>query len=385
MQVFSELPESDQEEVIRLYYESDLPVHEIISQFHLSHKPGRLTNEFPPLITDEQCPYCDVELVLRRPTRTGSNYRDYHPYCNTCGHGKRHPCRCENCRKRSEQIANSLAADRLEGIQSSFPYQEIGPGYFPHSMREAVALIAADRHSLDQYYTSFHPEIESPLPFGATWFMSKEMLMLLFRSGVMQVDHDSDPDAFIFDDKLDIPEFYPMKCKWLYLPVNSIDFRRELLRSISRVLETGKWPDAWECEIDHIWREIVKAECLAHMTILHSERNLQFEINEPKTIDTIMRGLRAFSPAQLNNLCWQSVRDTVDYMAKENIPSRSAQNVSRAILSRKIDRALVDGWQVKPSHRDRRLPRSAASHVFFDLVTGFGDSYFREVAPGTEE
>lgn len=381
---FSELSGTDQQEVMRLYYETDIPVADIISRYNLTHKPGRLTKEFPLIDTGALCPYCGISLLQRRPTRTSTAYRDYQPECPECGHGKREPCRCRNCKVEAERIAAMEEAERCCIIQAEFPNREIKPDYFPQTMREAVALVAADRHTLDEFYENFFPTREQPLPYGPTWEVSKDFLMVLFASGIMQVDQSSDPDAFIFEGDMTIKQFYPMKCKWRYMPINEVAFRRHLINSTVEALESGHWPAHWEQELDQIWHGIVLAECVSHFELLHWERNLPFSRDEPKTIDTIIRGLKKYSPAQISNLCWQSARDTVDYMVKNEIPSRSAQNVSRAILARKIDKAIVDGWKLKPSVRDRRLPRSAVSHVFFDVVTGFGEGYFREVAPAEE-
>ena len=172
-----------------------------------------------------------------------------------------------------------------------------------------------------------------------------------------------------------------MSCEWLLLPANEFACRRTLIEGCQSTLSSGNWPPEWEDEIDTLWNMIALGECTAHLEALHHERNLEFEVSDAKTTEVVKRALLSFSPAQVINLCWQSARDAVDYMAKKQIGRGAGQSVVRGILDRKIDKYLANDWKLNPSRRDRRLPRSAISVVFFDVVTGFGDEYFNEVPP----
>ncbi len=378
---FSDLSGADQEEVIRQYYESDKTIKSIISEFGLIHQPGQLVGQFPPVQTQDLCPYCREKLVCARESRSGYSYKSNAAFCESCGHSNQPYCTCSNCRAVAEHQAQTERREKLERIAESFPYQEVDVQLVPKSMENAVGLLAMDRHSIDEHYTRCYPAAEEPIPLAPTFEFSKSIVMGLFQQSLIQVDHNSPSDAFVFGEKRHIERFYPMQCEWLLLPLNAIEDRRHLIDGVFRLLDAGDWPEEGESEIDLLWRRIAIAECEAHFQLLHDERHLAFEMSEPKTIDTIDRGLDHFSPAQMANLCWQSARDAVDYMAKEGLPQKLGQNMSRTILSRKIDRAVTDRWQVKPARRDRRLPRSSFSGVFFDVVTGFGETYFQERPP----
>jgi len=290
LQKFSDLPITDQEEVIRQYYETENTVKSIIKDFNLAHQPGQLVSQFPPIITQEVCPFCEVNLVKARESRNGSSFRSNASYCQNCGHTSNQYCTCENCNTERKRLDQALQLNKFKQISESFLHKKIEVSDFPNTLMQALALIALDRHSIDESYQRCYPSLVKPIPLGPTYNFSTSLVMSLFSKDILQVDHGSKLEAFIFNESSFTDQFYPMECDWLFLPLNSTEDRRRIIENTFQIIDTGDWPQNWEEEIDQIWRQITTSECEAHLHLLHSERHLKFEMNEPKTIDTIQRG-----------------------------------------------------------------------------------------------
>jgi hypothetical protein len=139
---YADLTSEEQNSVLKLYYESEIPVRTIIENYEIDCTPGRLSKQFPPFVLDEDCPFCDIPLVQRRSSRTRSGFNDYEPVCENCGHGKRNPCRCHNCKENREEAARLDRQEKQSLIVLSFAYEELEGPIEPLSMKEAVSLLS---------------------------------------------------------------------------------------------------------------------------------------------------------------------------------------------------------------------------------------------------
>lgn len=122
-------------------------------------------------------------------------------------------------------------------------------------------------------------------------------------------------------------------------------------------------------------------ECIEHYDYQLRKRSFEFGKFGDKTHSTFERLLTKFSVGQIFNLTWQSVRDTNDYILTEGIPSYQGKNMFVGAIQRKGDKAIAEGWTIKPSRRDYNCPQTVVSSTFFDLFLGRGQKYMEDIPP----
>ena len=76
-----------------------------------------------------------------------------------------------------------------------------------------------------------------------------------------------------------------------------------------------------------------------------------------------------------------AVRDTVDYIARNNISRNRGKNIFIGAIQRKADKAKAEGWELKHFGRDLNCPQTSVSSTFFNLFLELEDSAFETVPP----
>ena len=108
------------------------------------------------------------------------------------------------------------------------------------------------------------------------------------------------------------------------------------------------------------------------------QRNFDLPEVGEKTHATFDNLLDHFSPAQAFNITWQSVRDTTDYIVRENLPKYRAKNMFIGAVQRKADKYRAEGWEARNSRRDFNCPQTVLSSTFFDTFVRVGEKSFTE-------
>lgn len=147
---------------------------------------------------------------------------------------------------------------------------------------------------------------------------------------------------------------------------------------------TGSWPPLWtllwEDDWRELWKEISLHECLSYLRLVLGEHGLPFRPGE-KTHLVLDETLESFSVAQVWGMIWRAGRDAAAFFMRRNATRPHAANTVVGSIQRHAERALSEGWDIQPFNRDRRLPRSALSQVFFGKALGAGDAGFEMVIP----
>jgi hypothetical protein len=107
-----------------------------------------------------------------------------------------------------------------------------------------------------------------------------------------------------------------------------------------------------------------------------AQRDFEQPIIGKKTESTFETLLNDFSTSQIFNITWQSVRDTIDYMVRDNVPRFKIQNTFIGAISRKATKAKSEGWELRSSRRDFNCPQSVISSTYYDLFLGLGELAF---------
>ncbi|WP_193076115.1 hypothetical protein [Pseudomonas sp. FME51] len=123
--------------------------------------------------------------------------------------------------------------------------------------------------------------------------------------------------------------------------------------------------------------EVQLFECLAFLKHTLCEHRLHFSPGE-KTKLVISQCLRCFSVAQIYNFIWRAVKDSAAYYMRGGIGKLQAANSVVGNISKNMEKALANNWEVAPFKRNYRMPQSAISQLIFNTVLETDDGGFNQ-------
>jgi hypothetical protein len=269
--------------------------------------------------------------------------------------------------------------------------EELGP-------RHAAALAALARVALSEDLRRIRPVLSAEARFAPTPEFGKDLLVELHERGTIMIAPEAPLSAFDFGDDPETGEAYvaswrPLEVDWFakfsdvpearatdgpdaerLTPEERRGRDSELGRLYVAELEdaldaSGPWPPLWalmweEDDWRRLWREISLGECLAYLRLVLGEHGLPFRAGD-KTRLVLGEVLERFSVAQIWGMIWRAGRDAAAFYMRNNSTREHAANTVVGSIQRQAERALGEGWDLRSFRRDRRLPRSALSEVFF--------------------
>lgn len=141
-------------------------------------------------------------------------------------------------------------------------------------------------------------------------------------------------------------------------------FDEEIAHSVKRSLEFNAL-----CKEAHL------NECIGFLKVMLEEHQLYLSPGE-KSRQMLSRCLEHFSVAQVYNFIWRAAKDAAAYYMRSSISKRQAANSVVGNISRSMERALANDWEVKPFGRNYNLPQSSLSRVIFNMILGTDDGGF---------
>ena len=282
-------------------------------------------------------------------------------------------------------------------------------------LRHAVALAALARVGLSEDLREFRPVLSAEARFAPTPEFGKDLLVELRERGTIMIAPEAPLSAFDFADDPEtggayVASWRPLEVDWFAkfadapeeleaahdpdAPRLSPEERRRrdselgglYVAELEDALDaSGPWPPLWalmweEDDWRGLWREISLNECLAYLRLVLGEHGLPFRAGD-KTRLVLGEVLDRFSVAQVWGMIWRAGRDAAAFYMRRNSTREHAANTVVGSIQRQAERALGEGWDLRPFRRDRRLPRSAVSEVFFAKALRAGDAGFDGVMP----
>lgn len=385
------LSESQIQSLIARYYSSE-KIQALLHEYQIDCIPSQFHSLLPPeTLDDQQCRYCDVSMVRQRPSRTSLKYGESISSCPQCGHrqGKR-PCRCEHCiaaERRSEQILREVEEEKIRAFcYTTWPTDIHQPAAQDLDLRTAVALLTlartclvvdeADGDESSPSCMTLESLANATIPLAPRGDLASFLLGELSAQGLIAISDLSSPDAFTFEEG-ELRSYYPSRVRWL-LTVEDPD---RLLAEISLLAEDAdQWPSHWSMGVKDLWLEIALGECKEFFR--HSAEQRRLPETGEKSTETMLKSLlQHFSVAQCYLIIWSCAQRAADFLVRNRCNTKHAANFMIGECQRWADRARAENWEVKPFKRNFNLPRSAISHVFFDVFLKIGEAGF-DAVPG---
>jgi hypothetical protein len=254
------------------------------------------------------------------------------------------------------------------------------------SLKTAVYLMSLTRHLISEDLRFAFPFDKTHTKLAPTLKFLEQMHDNLQNEGIINLSPESKPESFTYNEETtEITSYAVRRNLWEFLSPFSIQEKKAYIRELEEVISSDSWPEHWHTESNKLWHSIALHECLEYLTYLLESRQFPIEDFGEKTIATFEALLKKFSIAQIFNLSWQSIRDTVDFLRQKMIPHAQAQSVFTGILLRKVDHVLAQGWIVRDSRRDFICAQSVVSKTLFNLFLKVGDAVLTMRAPELNE
>lgn len=265
-------------QLIRRYYEGD-KVKDLIKEFSIDikiSKSGKLVSFFPRKVLEEKCPYCDIHLQEKRPSKsaiTSNDFKREHlPTCPSCGHiaaelfsypitktgwnSKKAlaPCACRHCTETKLDNAQACIEEFNAHRDGQITFQEL-------ELKDLIQLAAfcSDAElSNGEYSLSRHKHLS---PGGNS---DDQMLKELLKKGILKISKQTGLQAFSFDEKHDVININLLKCSHVpnvkYKHLDTL--KEEALEEVTRRFDSSIVFDLYR----HFWAE---AELMAFYSLNH--------------------------------------------------------------------------------------------------------------------
>ena len=366
-------------------YQGKEKVAVLIEKFGIDAKPGNLIYLFPPIIHEDLfCQYCeDTNLVSNIASRTSYSSSSQTPHCPKCMHQNSERCWCGNCIEKANVAQEEAARRQSDFVKAAYTREvEPPPSVNNITLRDAVFILAMARHSLTEDMKFVEPFSNDEVALAPLYEFQNDIVTHLYGEQFITISPDSPGNAFIFDKaETCVTGYVSDRVLWEFLPGLVAGDKAAYIKGLQTVAGGDEWPDHWRADVPNLWHHIAKYECLEFFLHLLDQRGyLPYTIGE-KTHTTFDNLLADFPISRIINLSWMAVRDTIDFIARNNIPRNQGKNIFIGAIQRKADRALADGWDVRHFRRNYNCPQTVVSATFFKLFLRLGDSAFETVPP----
>lgn len=197
------------------------------------------------------------------------------------------------------------------------------------------------------------------------------LLKGLRNTGVLQFSKRSPITAFGVGESPGTFTYYPSRMAWRFATAAHEPDTKSLGQILNESIDEGTTAEDLWATISTIWWEVGRSECRRYFDEKLEEYRLH--ISEGNALDAaINHALLHFSIPQVRNLIWRVAKDTAAYSARADVVRPQAINSIPGTLTRKVDRAVVDGWDLKPFFLKWEEEECALITTLFDRVLGSG-------------
>lgn len=253
------------------------------------------------------------------------------------------------------------------------------------SFSQAVYLLSVIRSGASEDLEYIIPHEYYEIPLSPCESYDEEILMQLYRADLLFVHPGSNKHENVIVVKGDPPSFrfYPLDVHWL---IQLVDLKKpeKTIEELEKILSAKKWPASWSSEVNALRTRIALEESLQYLRYVLSEHGFNFNVGE-KTTQTVKSLLNDFSVAQIYNFCWRAAKDAAAFYLRSRVPKKQAANIVPGAIQRMFEKAIVEGWEVKPFQRNFNVPQCMVSQVLYNTTLKIGDEGFNRPVPREDE
>lgn len=328
--------------------------------------------------------YCRDELCSRecgrvQPYSSRSDYEQRRRYRPA------NPFVCSECqladRRQQQEEQEQRRRALVQILERELATASAGYVSFEHrSFREAVLFVSLVRAGASEDLASIRPLEGLEPPYTPNPEFDKACVLELYRNEIVRI-HPQSPESSVFAD-VNGYRFYAPRVFWaISTPVDLS--RRQVVENVEQLLsDAEQWPEDWLWEQREMHHEIALQECLQYLRVAMDVHGFDQQAIGDKTKSVLQSVLKHFSIAQAYNFIWSAAKNAAAFMVREGVPKPHAANTIPGSIQRRLERTLVEKWEVSPFRRDFRAPQSHLAHVLFTVALHLPDGGFTSIPPG---
>lgn len=202
-----------------------------------------------------------------------------------------------------------------------------------------------------------------------------EALDILRDTMLLEIEPYSNLEAFKINADGDL-SYYPSSVWHVPTFVTNLESVPAFMSDLNSALDDSEWPDHWHLELDDVYMWIAEAELKSLLRLALGDRGLPFIYGE-KTQQALLQLLEHFSLGQAYSFIYRAAVNAVDYQARSGVYGKQASNSIVGHISRNVDRALTEGWTIKPYNRpSSRVPETMLSATFSRKILKLDNEWF---------
>ena len=384
----SHLTNEEIENVIKQYY-NGVKNSILINKYNIDISSSLLVKTFPPKIHfDKVCLLCNVPMLSYRKSKSSDSTETI--FCRECKHELNSsccPCKvCKDYRLEKEMIAKekkqALHHAQREIILDEYRTEkEYSIDVSELDIQMKLYLSALLQASFSEDLKDIKPLSLSSLkltPITSNKEHETKIISFLKQNRLIIFSPNTSLDSVIIEENK-IVHYNPLDATYrLNISKDELDINTEALLYFEDEDEDME-------KIDNelllaLWLEIGLYECLEYLYVRLDEYNLPSQQIGDKTISAIKEALNHFSISQVFYFIWKATKDSAAYYQKERITKKHAVNIVAGDISRTMEKAIAQNWDISKYGRAYKYPQSIVSEVFFDRVLKIGDKGFDSVA-----
>jgi hypothetical protein len=173
--------------------------------------------------------------------------------------------------------------------------------------------------------------------------------------------------------------YYPFKVQWQFVADREGRSFREVFRTISSVIDQRTARSDYYSAITDLWWLLGLHDAISYLQSKLSEYGIRDFSAGEKTEEAIRYALESFSIPQLRYLLWRIAKNVAALSVRRDFTRRHALNTIPGSIIRDCDRALADGWTIKPYVMKWDEEESPLTTLLFDRVLQTGIEGFRSL------
>lgn len=375
-------------ELIDAYENTNEQVLSLIDRFNLLDSPSVFARNLPLIDTDKHCPYCGGIMQRKVKTRSSYRYQSQILTCKVCKHkidlqeDSKFVCHCPKC----------VAIKESYRIQEQINRQNLIHNYLTHIQEQIHQQQSVSFYNLSLKLRLFICSLLSSLKFdlknlcfepltlnvyatlSPSLVFTKECLDELFKLKILYVSQTSSLEAFTlssYQEQLHISyDFHKVK-----LAIALQEFTDLNHKKLNEFKSCKHFDDMDLTQIKNMWYSITTIECLEHLKMYTNQIDKSYNAPQ-KIVSLTYQLLTIFSPGVVCCLFWSVCTSIITNYKQHHLSKAQAlHNINNNLEYRAYD-LLTNKRHYKESYRNKSVPQSVLSKLFFDYIVGLDDDAF---------
>ncbi|EAC4530825.1 hypothetical protein IT97_07045 [Listeria monocytogenes] len=353
-------------EIIELYYIGDLSVAKIIDKFGLSiDNASKFSTYLPFFYTERKCPYDDLHLIAKLPSK--SSLKNFFPdyQCEKCNHiecakGNK-VCSCNNCQSKKENDKKKLSAIIYDiYLDREVEFQDINV-YDRINIATLLQVTNLEFNCLVPQYKTYKSSVNGFTMDTLRDLIDKDILKVSDQTPIEVFSKITDTSfSYIVDETL-----FKLNIVGNCYSGKEIFERLKYLEDIN-VVNTREYIRLWTEYVIHELLKIFKFE----MKKLGFSRELDVEEKEKMFCNALAGWLELYSPSQVYALLYKSIRDADNARTTGTIGNYRYHEIKYIIVL--VDKMIIkyeqEGWEIKNYDYPSQLEIDIQTKLFFMKV-----------------